>query len=277
MTDKIIKISNSQNQLLSILFSPRGTVILKPELQDILSLTSRCTITHFITLPSLPFLIDVDFSRYQSSDPPRQQNQHWMGHFRGNSIEVMTAQSPAWNQWPCIVSKYAPRGVSTKVWNNNFSRFHGALINVVRNKGCCLESKHSAVAIIKTENISITSRMCLVSAVTIYEQGHPGLSELGPHAVSMFSQVITMMSLKVFNSRVYPSLDSRITAPCMHHAVPHSSPLTQPCLFALPRDNTQPAGLSSFPSSLPTKLTSWLCRNGSCITDHDWTDWLESW
>ena len=205
--------------------------------------------------------------------PPRQQNQHWMGHFRGNSIEVMTAQSPAWNQWPCIVSKYAPRGVSTKVWNNNFSRFHGALINVVRNKGCCLESKHSAVAIIKTENISITSRMCLVSAVTIYEQGHPGLSELGPHAVSMFSQVITMMSLKVFNSRVYPSLDSRITAPCMHHAVPHSSPLTQPCLFALPRDNTQPAGLSP----LPTKLTSWLCRNGSCITDHDWTDWLESW
>ena len=89
-------------------------------------------------------------------------------------------------------------------------------------------------------------------------------------AVSMFSQ----MSLKVFNSRVYPSLDNspRMYASCSSWAaVGLSSPLTQPCLFALPRDNTDSWG----PPPLP-KLTStsWLCRNRSCIKYHDWTDFI---
>ena len=102
------------------------------------------------------------------------------------------------------------------------------------------ESKLSAVAIIKTENISII-RMYLVlnvsrlSCVTIYEQGQqPGLSELSPR-VNVFSSYHTM-SPKVFYSRVYPPLDNSPSyASCCPSLI---ATLTQPCLFALPRDNT---------------------------------------
>ena len=78
-------------------------------------------------------------------------------------------------------------------------------------------------------------------------------------AVSMFSQ----MSLKVFNSPVYPSLDNspRMYASCSSWAaVGLSSPLTQPCLFALPRDNTDSWGpLLPFPN--------WLLLLGFAETD----------
>ena len=147
------------------------------------------------------------------------------------------------------------------------------------------ESKLSAVAIIKTENISII-RMYLVlkvsrlSCVTIYEQGQqPGLSELGPR-VNIFSSYHTM-SPKVFNSRVYPSLMSAwaymvrwITAPRMHHAAPHSSPLSPNLVYLRCQGTTQTAG----PLLSSSHQTDFLALQKQILNHISWldSDWLES-
>ena len=112
------------------------------------------------------------------------------------------------------------------------------------------ESKLSAVAIIKTENISI-KRMYLVlnvsclSCVTIYEQGQqPGLSELGLECQCFLklshneSQGLQLSSLPIADVRlgIHSALDNSPShASCCPSLI---ATLTQPCLFALPRDNT---------------------------------------
>ena len=115
------------------------------------------------------------------------------------------------------------------------------------------ESKLSAVAIIKTENISII-RMYLVlnvsclSCVTIYEQGQqPGLSELGLECQCFLklshneSQGLQLSSLPIADVRlgIHSALE---TAPRMHHAVPHSSPLSPNLVYLRCQGTTQTAG-----------------------------------
>lgn len=88
------------------------------------------------------------------------------------------------------------RGFPQKCEITKFSRFHGALINVVRNKGC-VESKLSAVAIIiKTKNIFITNVAIITEAPILYCEN---LWETGTQARVDWTELVSL-GVNVFSS-----------------------------------------------------------------------------
>ena len=91
--------------------------------------------------------------------PLDTKNQHWMGHFRGDSIEVMTL---SWQRISDLALFKSMRrltlfmGVSLKVWNNNFSRFHGALIIVPETKAVLSQNSQQLRSLkLKLKTISL--------------------------------------------------------------------------------------------------------------------------
>lgn len=87
--------------------------------------------------------------------------------------------------------------------------------------------------------------------------------------VSMFSQVITM-SLKVFHSRVYPSIANSSSYACCCPSLIATHPTLFICVAK--GQHRQLELPLPFP---PNRIDlTWLCRNLSSINYHDWTYWL---
>ena len=107
-----------------------GNGQLKPELPDIfIWLTSRCSITHFIaSRPSHHWLM---LTLYNLDPPPRPKTNHSSlplqscvyktnkGHFK-QSLSTKYEGLLCW--------KSMTLWLSSKVWNSNFSHFHGTFV-----------------------------------------------------------------------------------------------------------------------------------------------------